>query len=66
MISVRIQLLYVPNAPCGVESDEALDHASERGSVPNAPCGVESPRFKLEKPPVLEAVPNAPCGVERS
>ena len=33
--------LYVPNAPCGVESNNPFNCIIGFASVPNAPCGVE-------------------------
>jgi hypothetical protein len=34
-------LLFVPNAPCGVESYNGGLYLFYLGKVPNAPCGVE-------------------------
>ncbi len=34
--------IWVPNAPCGVESIKQLGFSKAYEIVPNAPCGVES------------------------
>ena len=39
-------LMYVPNAPCGVESKPTHNHTQPTLIVPNAPCGVESVKLK--------------------
>ena len=36
------ETLFVPNVPCGVESEKGQLLKNLRGLVPNVPCGVES------------------------
>jgi hypothetical protein len=40
--------LFVPNAPCGVESQVSQSPPEAEESVPNAPCGVESKKTKVD------------------
>ncbi len=54
---------FVPNAPCGVESNNRSNMASANYTVPNAPCGVERKR-RVSVRVFPNPVPNAPCGVE--
>ena len=51
VITVR-DVLFVPNAPCGVESWLDCDLGVFIKTVPNAPCGVERLlcAFYLDKP----------------
>ncbi len=56
--------LFVPNAPCGVESSSQIRYPRICGLVPNAPCGVE--RWLAGMRDCMQPiVPNAPGGVER-
>ncbi len=56
----------VPNAPCGVESQDIMNALQDEAKVPNAPCGVESQLPCPARATDPLTVPNAPCGVERS
>ena len=54
---------FVPNAPCGVESQIQGLLGPWSQIVPNAPCGVES-IHQVSGGLQYLIVPNAPCGVE--
>ena len=60
-----VDMILVPNAPCGVESPKGwVKHFYRGRKVPNAPCGVESNHIKQHQASLIVQVPNAPCGVE--
>ena len=61
-----LDIVGVPNAPCGVESwNYGHLKVLKVMLVPNAPCGVERwAGNQSAKSGLHSFVPNAPCGVE--
>ena len=45
--------LFVPNLPCGVESNIITEAQNDSNSVPNLPCGVERDPNKSIKAEVV-------------